>query len=103
MNRREEARERIRSIRRACRVGEPPPVDPNALVVLREAAGSDGLRVYQLAEEMVVQAFMNDLDDVAAATIAADHFRAAEARHVELTGKPFVPLAQTGMYPPPFD
>ncbi len=100
-NRRHEARERVKAIREACRANVPPPVVPEALAVLQEAAGDDAMRVYQLAENMVMEGHFSGLGDYDAAFLAADVWAKAWAWTIEVTGAPPVPLADTGMYSPP--
>jgi hypothetical protein len=101
MNRLEEARHRMRAIRQACREGRDPAIDAEALRMLREAVGTDALRVWQLAELLIVEAYMAALSDVDAAKVVVDAWTKTTAWALSVSGKPMIPLADIGMYPGP--
>lgn len=72
--------------------------------MLREVVSDDdAMRVYQLAENTVREGYHHGCDDVLAAEIAVDHWTRTVAWTLKVTGKPMVPLAETGMYPPRLD
>jgi hypothetical protein len=99
-NRLDEARRRIEAIQQACRDGRDPEIEPTALALLREAAGVDTMRVYQLAENVVVEGYMNGTSDAEAAPGVVDARRRTIAWALSVTSEPMMPLAETGMYPP---
>lgn len=101
MSREDEARRRIAAVHEACRAGAPPPgFAPEVLDLLRAAVGSDAMRLYQLAEGTIVEAYLGGLSDMEAARVAVDGWQRTNAWVIEVTGAPMLPLAATGMYPP---
>lgn len=98
-NRLQEARRRIADIRQACRKGLDPDIGAEALHVLREATGADTMRVYQLAENLIVEVYLGQNSDLEAALMVADAWVRTKAWAFSVSGKPTIPLAETGMYP----
>jgi len=100
MNRRDEMNARCDAIQQACREGKDPPLDFSTLTVLRNAAGDDVMRVYQLAEQTAFTAYWHGIDDREAATMVAENWQNLQRIAIDSTGLRFKPLADTGMYPP---
>lgn len=100
MNRLKLAQARIAAIHQACRENKNPPIDPEALRNLQAVVGTDVMRVYQLAEDVVAETYYNACDDVEASRIVVDNWMRVVNWCISVTGSPMLPLAETGMYPP---
>lgn len=99
MNRLEYAKARILAIRQACRENKDVPISQEALGILKSVIDNDHMRIYQLAEELVTEMYHSNCNELEAAQICADNWVQVVKWTISITGKPMIPLSETGMYP----